>query len=121
MQDDINNLPGISALFDLSFTRFITISVVKVIYVLGIALLGLLYLIAVLHALFSSGFFAGLVTLVVGLLVLIVYLLMMRVYLELIVVIFRIGENTTAMRNALAGQPPTGGFPVSPLPSQPLA
>jgi hypothetical protein len=46
--------PGLDALFDLTFTRFVTISVVRIIYLLGMLLLAVLWLIMVV-----AGFMQG--------------------------------------------------------------
>jgi hypothetical protein len=61
---------------------------------------------------------AGLVGIIVATIIAAIYLLMMRVWLEVIVVLFRIGENTTAMARSMGVGPPTGGFPV--MPTQPM-
>jgi hypothetical protein len=97
---------GIDALFDLSFQRFITLSVIKVLYLLGLALIALMWLIVVIGG-FGQGFMAGLVALVVGSLAALLYVIFYRVWLELIVVLFRIGENTSKLVEA-AGRPPAG-------------
>ena len=105
-----------SALFDLSFTRFLTIGVIRIIYLLGMVLLGLGWLGLVIAA-FSQGFFGGLLGIVIASIIAVVYLLVLRVWLELIVVLFRIGENTSQIASALGGAgPATGGFPVSSVP-----
>jgi hypothetical protein len=87
---------GIAALFDFSFNRFITLSVIKVVYLLGMVIIALMWLIAVISA-FTQGALQGLGVLVVGTLFAILYLIFFRIWLELIVVIFRIGENTSRM------------------------
>jgi hypothetical protein len=109
--------PGLDALFDLTFTRFVTISVVRIIYLLGMLLLAVLWLIMVVAG-FMQGVLAGLVGIIVATIIAAIYLLMMRVWLEVIVVLFRIGENTTAMARSMGVGPPTGGFPV--MPTQPM-
>ena len=102
------------SLFDLSFSSFITIRLVKVLYILTMILLGLAY-VGIAVAIFSGGddqvaFNAsgelettdgggspalGVLWLVVlGPLLLFFYLLLYRVLFELIVVVFRIFENT---------------------------
>jgi hypothetical protein len=102
------------SLFDLSFSSFITIRLVKLLYILTLILLGLAY-IAIAIAIFSGGddqvaFNAagelettdgggnaalGVIwLLVLGPLLLFFYLLLYRVLFELIVVVFRIFENT---------------------------
>ena len=88
------------ALFDLSFTEFVTTKLIRVIYVLYIivaALAGLSFLFACLKGNF--------VTVIGGLIVAPVIFLMLviiaRVSLELVIVIFRIAEH---VRDIAAGQ-----------------
>ena len=104
----------LGSLFDLSFSSFITIRLVKVIYILTLILLVLAY-IGIAVAIFSGGddqvafnssgdlettdgggnaALGVLWLLVFGPLLLFFYLLLYRVLFELIVVVFRIFENT---------------------------
>jgi hypothetical protein len=87
---------GIGAIFDFSFKRFITLSVMKVLFGLGLALIALSWLILVIGG-FLQGILAGLLGLVVITIMAVVYVIFFRVWLELIVVIFRIGENTSIL------------------------
>lgn len=87
---------GIGAIFDFSFRRFITLSVMKVLFGLGLVLIGLSWLIMVIVG-FVQGVLAGLLGLVVLTVVAVIYVIFFRVWLELIVVIFRIGENTSIL------------------------
>lgn len=109
---------GLAALFDLSFTKFVTLSVIKIIYILGIVLLGLA-LLGFIIAGFANGFGSGLVALILAPVVGLLYLLILRVQLELIAVIFRIGDNTAATARALGAAPmipaEPQGFPVQPI------
>jgi hypothetical protein len=102
------------ALFDLSFTEFVTTRVVKVLYVLTLVLLVVGY-VAIAVTIFSGGERAatigadgeltttdgdgntalGVLWLVVlGPLLLFLYTLLYRVFYELLIVVFRIYENT---------------------------
>ncbi len=102
------------SLFDLSFSSFVTIRLVKVLYILTLILLVLAY-IAIAVAIFSGGGEEARFTsdgtfettdsggnaalgvfwlLILGPLLLFFYLLLYRVVFELIVVVFRIFENT---------------------------
>ena len=93
-QTQFDRTAGVGALFDLSFTRFITISMIKVIYVLAMVLLGLGWLAFVIAG-FSQGVVQGLGMMIIATIAAFLYLLWIRVALELVVVIFRIGENTS--------------------------
>jgi Domain of unknown function (DUF4282) len=119
----------IGSLFDLSFSSFVTVRLVKVLYVLTLVLLGIAY-VAIAIALFSSndeqavsiGVDGELQTddggggntvlgvlwlLIFGPLMIFFYTLLYRVFFELIVVVFRIYENTRdqlALTRSAAGQ-----------------
>jgi hypothetical protein len=108
----------LTALFDLSFTKFLTIGVVKIIYLLGMVGLALVWFGIVVSG-FSQSLVAGLFAIVIATLVALIYLLILRVWLELVVVLFRIGDNTSAIAAAIGGSvPPTGGFPVQTISQQ---
>jgi hypothetical protein len=125
------------SLFDLSFSSFVTIRLVKVLYILTLVLLVLAYL-GIAVAIFSGGGEEATFTsegtfettsddgnpalgvlwlIVIGPLLLFFYLLFYRVIFELIVVVFRIFENT---RDQLAltreGARPGGGAAAGPPP-----
>jgi hypothetical protein len=97
-----------AGLFDFSFSTFITMKFLRVIYivVMGVILLGgLVFLI--------SSVSRGALGLVFGLvfvpLVTLLYLVFARIYLELVALLFRIGDNTAAIATALQA----GGSPGS--------
>lgn len=90
------NDAGITALLDFGFNRFITLSVIKIVYILGMVIIALAWLFTVITA-FTQGVLEGLGMLLLGTLIAILYLIFFRIWLELIVVIFRIGENTSKM------------------------
>ena len=118
------------SLFDLSFSSFVTIRLVKVLYILTLILLVLAYL-AIAVAIFSgsgeearftsdgtfettdsdgNAVLGVLWLLIFGPLLLFFYLLFYRVVFELIVVVFRIFENTRDQVALLrAGAGPGGG------------
>lgn len=131
----------IGSLFDLSFTSFVTTKLIKVLYVLSLVLLAIAYVVVAI-ALFSSGgqeltvnadgsfgtessgnTGLGLLWLfVIGPILLFFYVLMYRVLFELVIVLFRIFENTrdqlavarAAWPNAAASLPPADEQPPSP-------
>lgn len=98
---------GIGALLDLGFERFVTLSVIKVVYVLGMAVIGLVY-VGVVIAAFTQGFLAAIGAIVVGGLYVLLNLIFLRMWLELIVVMFRIGENTSKLVELRGGTPAEG-------------
>jgi len=82
------------ALFDLSFSEFITTKLIKVLYILLLILLALGYLAAVISG-FSNNLGQGLLMMfIVGPLGVLLYLILIRISLEMMIVIFRIEENT---------------------------
>lgn len=97
-----------SAMCDLNFNRFITLSVIKVLYVLGLILIGLGWLMMVATTFSQGGATAGIFGLIFFTVGALLYAIFLRVGLELIVVIFRIGENTSKLVEG-QGQTPAGG------------
>jgi len=87
----------ISSLFDLSFESFVTVKLIRVLYVL--ALIGvLLSAVSILvGSLAQDRTFIGLIGAVV---ILCVGTLLARVYTEILMVVFRIADNTSIMAHA---------------------
>lgn len=85
-----------AALFDFSFTSFITLKFLKVIYALLVAMILLTGLVSLLAAV-SQGGVLILVGLVLVPVMTLVYLVFARVALELVAMFFRIGDNTSVM------------------------
>src|SRR4051812_50084255 len=88
--------PTASALFDLSFTRFLTISVIKFIYILGMVGIAIGYLGIIIAGFANGGFGGGLVAPLVRAVVALFYLLILPLWLGVVVGVFRLGERTTA-------------------------
>lgn len=80
-------------LFDLSFSEFITPSIIKLIFIVGIVIAALMSL-AVFAAFASQGGGSVVAGLVVAPLVFFVYVLFARVLSEVYLILFRIEENT---------------------------
>lgn len=80
-------------LFDFSFEQFITLSIIKVIYILLIVLSGLGAL-GLLISLAAQGGAAIVLGLILAPIVFIVYVILARVWLEFLIVVFRIADNT---------------------------
>jgi hypothetical protein len=120
--------------FDISFTRFVTGRVIKVLFVLTLIVLFIAY-VGIAIAIFSGGEGAttiengelvqhdsggntafGIVWLVLlGPLVMFLYALLYRVFFELLIVIFRIYENTSEQVALMRGGSAPGAGPLSPL------
>ena len=97
---------GFNALFDFGFKKFITLSVIKILYILGMGVIALVWLGALIVG-FTQGIGVALGVLIVGPLIACLYLIFFRIWLELVVVIFRIGENTSKLVE-MRGGPPAG-------------
>lgn len=92
-------------LFDLSFNEFITTSIIKVLYIIAIigSAIGALF---ILGGLFATKTFGGiLMGLVLAPIVFILYVILARVWLEVLIVLFRIAENTAKIAGK-GEQPP---------------
>jgi hypothetical protein len=88
----------LSALFDFSFTSFVTTRIIKVLYVLITVLVSLVALFYTIIAFrLSTGF--GLLVLIIGdPLYIIIVMAFWRLLLEAFVVVFRIAEDIRALR-----------------------
>ncbi len=86
-----------ATMLDLSFQEFITIRIVKVLYVLLLLLVGI-WALAILIGGLASGRAIGMLGGVVGApIAFILGALGARVYMELLIVFFRIAENTDTL------------------------
>ena len=85
----------VAKLFDFSFSEFVSITVVKYLYILGLVGAALTSIVVGLSG-FANGFFAGIGTLLVlAPLTFAIMALSARVSAELVVVLFRIGESSS--------------------------
>ena len=82
-----------ATLLDLSFTRFISIELIKLIYVVSLALVLVAGITAVVYA-FTFGVLEGIGALILAPIIIFLYILLVRVILEIIIVVFRIAEST---------------------------
>jgi hypothetical protein len=82
----------VGALFDFSFSHFITPMIVKAVYVLAVVALGLLWLALLLGA-FSQGAGSGLLVLVLGPIAILIYLAFIRMTLEFYLAIVRMSQD----------------------------
>ena len=113
-----------ASLFDMSFTEFVTTRIIHVLYIIAIVLAGIGAL-SILGSGFATGRGAGILgALIVAPLMFIFWVLMSRVWLEVIIVAFRIAENTGRLveqgegGTAAAGTAPETG-PETPSPDAP--
>ena len=93
MDVSASDLRLFDALKDVSFTEFITLKLIKFLYILGLLGIAIGVLLMVLGA-FSQGFVTGLGSLMLGAIGALLAVAFLRVYLEIIAVVFRIASNT---------------------------
>lgn len=93
----------LTALFDLSFSRFVTSKLIPLLYVLSLILIGLGLVVGVFSGfvkLLDGDFFTAIMAVAITPLMALIAVVVTRVYLELIVVLFKIAENTREMAQA---------------------
>lgn len=79
------------ALFDFSFSQFITTRLIRLLYAIGVVIAVVVALGAIARG-FSEGAGAGIVALIVAPLIFLLVVILARVQLEIIIVVFRIAE-----------------------------
>lgn len=81
-------------LFDLSFSEFVTTKIIKVLYVIGI-IVSVIGGASVMFGMFATKTFWGIVGgLIAGPVLFLLYVILARVWMEVLIVLFRIAENT---------------------------
>jgi len=106
----------LGSLFNLSFTEFITTRVIKVLFILAIIFAAIAALVMIVSG-FAGGVLSGIVLLIISPILFLVYVILARVWLELVIVIFRIAENTGRLAEPSPG---AAAAPASePPPAQP--
>ena len=86
----------LGSIFDLSFTEFITIRIIKLLFILGIIFVAIGTLLLIVTG-FSNGIGAGILSLILSPLIFLVYVLLARIWCEMIIVIFRIAETPVVL------------------------
>src|SRR5579875_1374012 len=99
----------LGALFDFSFTEFLTGKLVRFLYGLTAVGVGLVYIIAVIGS-FSQGAGQALLVLIGGGIVALLVLAYVRIVLEFVMVLFQIYENTRVIAGQ-GGPRPAQGAP----------
>ncbi len=82
-----------SCLFDLSFSELITVRIIRVLYLIGIILAGVVALVLIVKA-FFHGFGMGLLLVIASPVVFTLLVICCRVKMEFVLTLFRIEENT---------------------------
>lgn len=83
-------------LFDFSFSKFIVPQIIKILFGIGIfgsAIVALKFIVTG----FQAGAFLAILAIIVSPVVFVVSVILVRVYLEVVMVLFRIADNTSKM------------------------
>lgn len=83
----------IGALFDVSFSTFVTPMIIKVVYILGMVVIGFATLFFAFSGFFGDSPGVGIVTLIVGPIVGVLYLAFFRMFCEFYLAIIRMSED----------------------------
>lgn len=128
--NDVSSPKGfLGSLFDYSFSSFITTRIIKILYVL-ITIVYSLTALAFLVLGITQGPGPAVAAIIFVPIAWLLYMIFARVALEVLIVVFRIGEDIHLVAHPGGGAPPTGlgpqqgfgGMPsgvVSPMPSSP--
>jgi glycerol-3-phosphate acyltransferase PlsY len=95
------------SLFDLSFSEFVTTRIIQFLYILAIIFAVLAALLMVVRGLMSGSVHVAVLNIILAPVSFFISVLMARVWLELIIVVFRIAENTSRLVS-LKEQKPQG-------------
>ncbi len=101
------------ALFDFSFSEFVTTKIIRLVYIIAIAVAVFVGLIWIIGG-FARSFAIGLLFLIFAPVLVLLYIIVARIYLEVIIVIFRIGEDVRALVRQGEETPPADAPPTSP-------
>lgn len=81
------------ALFDVSFSTFVTPMIIKVVYILGMVVIGFATLFFAFSGFFGDSPAFGIVTLIIGPIVGVLYLAFFRMFCEFYLAIIRMSED----------------------------
>ncbi|MDZ7860585.1 MAG: DUF4282 domain-containing protein [Candidatus Krumholzibacteriota bacterium] len=81
------------SLFDLSFSEFVTTKIIKFLFIIAV-IASAIGAIAVIAGGFAKSIALGILMLVLSPVIFLIYVIIARIYLEIVIVIFRIAENT---------------------------
>ena len=86
------------ALFDLSFSEFVTIKFIRILYIIFLILIAIGLISGIIGgfiSMFTDSFWSGLWKIIVAPIGAIISVVLTRIWLEVLAVVFRIAENTT--------------------------
>jgi hypothetical protein len=88
------------ALFDLSFSEFVTIKFIRILYIILLLIIAIGFVFGLIGgfvSMFTDSFWSGLLTILLVPIGTVVWIVLARMWLEVLVVVFRIAENTTEL------------------------
>jgi len=91
------------ALFDFSFTEFVTTRLIRLLYAIGVLIAALSTLLTIITG-FNRGAGAAIITLILAPLIFLLVVILARVWLEIIIVVFRIAEYLREMSGQHSGE-----------------
>jgi len=92
----MQNKGSIGMLFDLSFKEFVTTRIIKVIFIIGVVFAAIGTLVLIVSG-FSASAGRGILFIILSPIVFLLYVLVARIWCEIIIVVFRIAENTSRL------------------------
>lgn len=92
----MQNKGPIGMLFDLSFKEFVTTRIIKAIFIIGVVFGAILALVLIVTG-FNDSAGTGFLFLILSPSVFLLYVLVVRIWCEIIIVLFRIAENTSRL------------------------
>ncbi len=94
------------SLFDFQFTSLITTKIIRFVYALIVVLLSLGALGVFISSLARGGFIGVFFALIIVPLGYLVYLILIRIWMEILIVVFRLGDDVRAIRQGGLGRGP---------------
>ena len=94
------------ALFDFTFTDFITSKMIRLLYIILIIAAGIGTVIFIVGAFTKSAALGALTLLILGPIAFLLGVICIRIYMEIIIVLFRIAENTTIIAQSHKSETP---------------
>ena len=92
----MQNKGFIGMLFDLSFTEFVATRIIKILFIIGV-FFSAIWTLGFISGGFSIGKVVGVIFLLLSPLFFLLSVLLSRIWCELIIVVFRIAENTSRL------------------------
>ena len=92
----MQNKNSIGMLFDLSFTEFVTTRIIQLLFVIGVVF-SVIWTLVFIVGCFKANAVLGILFLILSPIVFLLLVLFARVWCEMIIVIFRIAENTSRL------------------------